>query len=220
MNIFLLDLDVVKAAQAHADKHVVKMLLEACQLLYTAHWAIEYEHILEYRSPAKLAIIQKHLCIPTSIQTAPPSITRPDEPGFRPCHIHHPCAVWVRETLQNYLFLAKLAVALADEFKYRYPKKGPHACEKHAHWLLDNYPIFMMDTPMTPFVQAMDPQYKRADAVEAYRNYYLTSKKERGLLVYKFRPPPDWIDANQHNQRDVLSNTTVAQIVDAGDAKN
>jgi hypothetical protein len=214
MNIFLLDLDVVKCAQAHGDKHVVKMLLEACQLLYTAHWVIEYPHILEYKAPSKLAIVQKHLAIPYSIQSAPSSVTRPTEPGFRPCHIHHPCAIWVRKSLDNYVFLAKLAVALADEFSYRYPKKGAHACEAHAHWLLTNYPAFMMDNGLTPFVQAMDPQYKKEDPVDGYRNYYLTSKKERGLLKYTRRELPEWV------QRDVLSKTTDTQVVDAGDAKN
>lgn len=214
MNIFLLDLDPTKAAQAHADKHVVKMLLEACQLLYTAHWVIHYPHILEYKAPSKLAVIQKHLAIPFSIQTAPPSLVRPDEPGFRPCHIHHPCAVWVRESLQNYIFTAKLAIALAEEFRYRYPKKGAHSCENHAHWLLENYPSFMIDEGLTPFVQAMDQQYRKPDAVDAYRNYYMTSKKERGLLVYKKREPPYWL------YLDVLSSTTVAQMEEAGDAKN
>ena len=214
MNIFVLHLDPTKAAQAHADKHVVKMLLEACQLLYTAHWVVHYPHILEYKAPSKLAVVQKHLAIPESIQTAPSSLSRPDEPGFRPCHIHHPCALWVRESLQNYLYLTELAMALAEEFKYRYPKKGKHACEDHAHWLHQNYPAFMMDIPRTPFVQAMDIQYRKPDAVDAYRNYYLTSKKDRGLLVYKFRPAPDWV------QDAVLSNTTDAQMEEAGDAKN
>ena len=203
MNIFLLDLDPVKAAQAHADKHVVKMLLEACQLLYTAHWCIEYPHILEYKAPSKLAIIQKHLAIPESLHSAPSSIVRPDEPGFRPCHIHHPCGVWTRSSRYNYLFLAKLAVALADEFRFRYPKKGAHACEKHAHWLLHNYPILIFNIPMTPFVQAMDIQYKRDDPIEGYRNYYLTSKKERGLLVYKYRPAPLWV-YNDESQEELV----------------
>ena len=37
MNIFYLDRDPVKAAQQHYNKHVVKMILEAAQLLCTAH---------------------------------------------------------------------------------------------------------------------------------------------------------------------------------------
>jgi hypothetical protein len=216
MNIFLLDLDPTKCAQAHADKHVVKMLLEACQLLYTAHWVIEYPHILEYKAPAKLAIVQKHLPIPDSLETAPPSLSRPDEPGFRPCHIHHPCAIWVRQSFDNYIFLTNLAIALAEEFKYRYPKKGAHACEAHAHWLHSNYPRVMSDIGLTPFVQAMDIQYRKADPVEGYRNYYLTSKKDRGLLTYKKRTPPSWVLAYE----DVLSKTTEAQMEEAGLAKN
>ena len=193
MNIFVLDVDPVKAAQAHGDKHVVKMLLEACQLLYTAHWVISYPHLLEYKAPVKLAQVQKHLAVPESIRSAPSSTTRPNEPGFRPCHIYHPCAVWVRDSVSNYEFTCKLALALADEFKYRYPAKGPHACEAHAQWLLANPPCFMMDGGLTPFVQAMDPEYRRDDPVEGYRNYYRTSKQGRGLTTYKLREPPEWL---------------------------
>lgn len=37
MNIFMLDDDVIKCAEYHVDKHVVKMILEYGQLLSTAH---------------------------------------------------------------------------------------------------------------------------------------------------------------------------------------
>ena len=36
MNIFVLDTDPVKAAKAHCDKHVVKMILETAQMLCSA----------------------------------------------------------------------------------------------------------------------------------------------------------------------------------------
>lgn len=204
MNIFLLDLDPKKAAEAHADKHVVKMLLEACQLLYTAHWAFAYPKLLDCKAPIHLSKAQKVLSVPESFATAPVSLTRPNESGFRPCHIHHPCAKWVRESLDNYEFTARLAVELADEFKFRYPKKGPHACEKHAHWLLWNPPFDIPLIPQTPFVLAMDEQYKRSDPVDAYRNYYLTSKTERGIIQYKFRPAPSWYSTSSiiNNNRD------------------
>lgn len=38
MNIFMLSLDPAEAARLHCDRHVVKMILETAQLLYTAHW--------------------------------------------------------------------------------------------------------------------------------------------------------------------------------------
>jgi hypothetical protein len=37
MNIFYLDRDPAKAARLLCDKHVVKMILESCQMLATAH---------------------------------------------------------------------------------------------------------------------------------------------------------------------------------------
>jgi hypothetical protein len=37
MNIFYLDENPVQAAQAHCDKHVVKMILESAQILCTVH---------------------------------------------------------------------------------------------------------------------------------------------------------------------------------------
>ena len=41
MNIFFLSIDPYEAARLHCDKHVVKMILETAQLLYTAHWVYE-----------------------------------------------------------------------------------------------------------------------------------------------------------------------------------
>lgn len=41
MNIFVLDYDPVRCAQAHGDKHVVKMILETAQLLSTAHYCVD-----------------------------------------------------------------------------------------------------------------------------------------------------------------------------------
>lgn len=193
MNLFLLDYDPKKAAQYHADKHVVKMLLEACQLLYTAHWSFAYPTLLECKAPIHLSKAQKALPVPESLSSAPVSLTRPNEPGFRPCHIHHPCAKWVRESIENYDFTARLAIELAKEFRFRYPKKGSHECEQHAHWLHWNPPMGISLEPQTPFVLAMDDQYKREDPVDAYRNYYLTAKQEKGLLQYKFCPAPWWV---------------------------
>ena len=38
MNLFLLDVDLKKCAQFHCNKHVVKMILELTQILYTCWW--------------------------------------------------------------------------------------------------------------------------------------------------------------------------------------
>ncbi len=41
MNIFFLDVVLALSALYHGNKHVIKMPLEAVQLLYTAKWMLE-----------------------------------------------------------------------------------------------------------------------------------------------------------------------------------
>lgn len=53
MNIFVLDTDVVKAAQYHLDKHCVKMILETTQLLNNALIAHDKEYLPVYRETHK-----------------------------------------------------------------------------------------------------------------------------------------------------------------------
>lgn len=49
MNIFVLDEDVKKCAQAHCDKHVVKMLVEYAQLLCSAYYFTGEDHLAPYK---------------------------------------------------------------------------------------------------------------------------------------------------------------------------
>ena len=194
MNLFILSQQANEAAQFHLDKHVIKMLLEACQLLYTAHWAFAYPELLDCKSAIALSKKQKELSPPQSVLTAPVSKTRSEEPGFRPVHIHHPCARWVRKTLGNYEWAAKLAIGLAEEYEYRWPTHGSHSCKEHAKWLLEHPPAEIPQRARTKFVQAMEERFYDKNAVTAYRNYYIISKgKERGMLHYTRREPPDFL---------------------------
>ena len=192
MNIFVLHLQQKLAAQYHCDKHVVKMLLETVQLLYTAHWVKAYPELIQCRSPIALSRVQKQLTEPETFQSAPSPKSDPNAHGYRPCHVNHPCAKWARDTIGNYKWLTLLGCELAAEYRFRYGKK--HSCEEHILWLYSNLPQNMRCKHRTPFALAMDPQYKVSDdPVECYRNYYNTSKKERGLLKYTKREPPDWV---------------------------
>ena len=47
MNIFILSFNPKEAAEFHCDKHVVKMILETAQLLYTCHWMLNPEGLPE-----------------------------------------------------------------------------------------------------------------------------------------------------------------------------
>ncbi len=191
MNIFILHWKQRKAARWHVDKHVVKMLLETCQLLYTAHWAIYYPELKKCKSPISLSKAQKKLEVPEYMWTAP-ECEATKESGYRPCHIHHPCAIWTRKCSGNYLWLAKLGLELAKEFRYRFKKE--HSCEKHIQWLYENLPLTIRMFPRRGFPIAMSDEYKISkDPIVCYRHYYRTSKKEKGLVKYTGRHIPHWL---------------------------
>jgi len=191
MNIFALSLDPKEAAKAHGDKHVIKMILEACQMLYTAHWIATYPNLLVHKAPIHVAKAHKLLSVPEHMLSAPKRKSCP-ESGYRPAHLHHPCTVWVRANLANYMWLTELALALADEYEYRWQGRT-HSCKAHALWLQQNIPPGIIDAPLSPFAQAMPDEYKMPDSVASYINFYKGSKKDRGLTVYTRREAPEWV---------------------------
>ena len=191
MNIFILHLNQRKIARWHVDKHVIKMLLETCQLLYTAHWTHFYPQLLECKSVVGLSRTQKQLQIPDYVQSAP-KCESSNEPGYRPCHVWHPCARWTQVCSGNYLWLAKLGVELAREYTFRFGKE--HSCQKHIEWLIKNVPLNMTINERQGFPIAMDDEFKISkDPIVCYRNYYKKSKKERGLVKYTKRQVPHWL---------------------------
>ncbi len=54
INIFVLSINPVKAAEYHNNKHVVKMVIESAQLLSSAHHAHESEHALSCYKPSHM----------------------------------------------------------------------------------------------------------------------------------------------------------------------
>lgn len=100
-------------------------------------------------------------------------------------HAGHPCAVWARTSLSNWLWLREHCLALSAEYTYRY--KATHAGESYCKRL----PLpELVDSGLTPFVQCVPDQYRCKDAVEAYRAYYIGEKKN--LFSWKDREPPYW----------------------------
>lgn len=191
MNIFILHWKQRKIARWHVDKHVVKMLLETCQLLYTAHWVLFYPQLRDCKSAIALSRTQKQLEVPEYMWSAPLCETS-GEPGYRPCHVWHPCAKWTRVCSGNYLWLCQLGLELAREFQFRFKKV--HSCEKHINWLNENIPLTIRMFPRRKFPIAMDEQYKISkNPIICYRHYYKTSKKERGLVKYTGREIPHWL---------------------------
>jgi hypothetical protein len=151
MNIFFLSFNPRIAAEHHCDKHVVKMILETAQLLYSAFPIV----------PAN---------------------------GYKKTHVNHPCAIWTRESLDNYMWLCALGLALCDEYTFRYNKV--HKTQSHLHWLVVNPPE-LPAIGITEIRQAMPIEYKRPNPIEAYRAYYIGAKTR--LLTYSKRSAPDFL---------------------------
>jgi len=159
MNIFILDLDVKKCAQYHVDKHVVKMILETAQLLCGVH------HVTAHDTGHDTEYVP-----------------------YKLSHKNHPCAIWARESLSNYLYLAELGLALSEEYTFRYEKK--HKSQQIIEWCLSNQPG-IDDKGFTTPPKAMPEEYKVDDVINSYRNYYLGAKKS--FLSWKKRERPEWV---------------------------
>jgi hypothetical protein len=181
MNIFFLYLDPQEAAEAHCDKHVVKMILESAQLLCTC------QHLL--RSDGAWTIAYER------------SI------GRRPCkaaYKTHPCAVWVRQRLANYQWLCDLALALCDEKRRRWPENQEHVMRSGLEWLRSNPPDFAdaIASLITPPALAMPDECKfQGDdsigrSMVSYRTYY-GLKQAKGIAEWRRDPSrrPYWISS-------------------------
>lgn len=185
MNIFYLHNNVVQCAQWHVDKHVVKMILESCQLLSTARRLIDGVPTIEKRYvqgslPARFRNVKRWVLVDN------PAV---DKIIYQATHINHPSAVWVRHSFENYCWLSDLTFALIDEYKYRYGKE--HKCEIVARHLayppVNNFPHEGFTEP-TP---AMPDEYKvYGDSITSYHNYYRGSKAR--MASWKNRDVPEW----------------------------
>lgn len=145
MNIFLLSRNPTKCAQMYCDQHVIKILLEIVQMLYTA-WHVSG--------------------IPDDWK---PPLTKSGARGYKKTHANHPMCKWVRSSEKAYSFTCKLGMALAIEYNFRFDKC--HACTKHVLWLSSRFPVF---ESQTKFPQCMPDEHKQKNTILAYQSYYKT----------------------------------------------
>lgn len=109
---------------------------------------------------------------------------------YRPTHAHHPCTLWTGASLSNWIWLRNLALALNDEYRFRYGRERDHASAVIAG-ALPVPPI--RDLGLTEFAQAMPEEYRvPGDAVTAYRRFYI--KEKSGFASWTGRPVPSWFE--------------------------
>ena len=141
---------------------------------------------------AAQAVIDKH-AVKMPLETAQVLCTISHDLGteapYKPTHRKHPCVLWAAESLENWTWTLKHGLALCDEYSRRYGKR--HASETVLHWL-ETSEGKPEARSLTPFAQAMPEAYKRTNAVDAYRAYYLGEKASIASWKAPAAPPSWW----------------------------
>jgi len=169
MNIFFLSRKIRRCARWHCDKHVVKMILEYTQMLYTANHENGGTRAIEESAP---------ICLSTGKR------------GYKSHAKNHPCTKWVRESIAHYDWLLTLAFALVEEHMHRFAPKTIHACHPHLVWLRENPPPIANRAWRDP-PTAMPNEFRvSGDSIQSYIAYYNGAKRDSGLLKYTKRHIP------------------------------
>jgi hypothetical protein len=109
-----------------------------------------------------------------------------NEAPYKLTHPNHPCTLWAGQTVENYVWLWKLGIALCKEYTYRYDKV--HGCERVLQ-LLRMPPLRLTARGFTPFAKAMPEQYIMIDAMFSYQNYYQGEKARLCRWTRRDTPP-------------------------------
>lgn len=165
MNIFFLDIHIRKAVSYYYNRHCIKIILEICQMLYTAHWCTNSDKWIDKHNG--------------DTQTTP----------YKKTHANHPTSRWVRQHYNNYIYTCAMGLELCYEYTRRYHKV--HKSQSRLEWLIDNHPSQFDLTPIpaflssinippgcTPVPLAMPSEYHTPDLLKSYRLYYLSAKKD------------------------------------------
>jgi hypothetical protein len=109
---------------------------------------------------------------------------------YRPTDQNHPCVLWAGESLDNWVWLKRLALELNAEYQYRFNHQIPHKSIA----VMKALPLPPLPSVgITERPQVIPEKYRiPMDPVRAYRHYYLAEKHY--LLKYTRRPMPEWVN--------------------------
>lgn len=145
------------------------------------------------KSPKKSAIhqIDKHV-VKMPLETAQLLCTSliingSESTPYRSTHRKHPCTVWTSDNRTNFKWLVTHGIALCEEYTRRYGRR--HKSQDVIEWCSQRARMLPAGE-LTPHAQAMPPQYRSNDAVEAYRAYYQGEKKS--IATWKQNKPLWW----------------------------
>ena len=173
MNLFFLNVDPKKCAEEHCDKHVVKMILEIVQMLYTAHR-------LDGNDLPDFAYRLSHVNHPISI-------------WIRTCFENWNYAITLVKYLsQEYTYRYNKIHSCEKHITWLSLNKPP-TFKKTSFKKIDqtfSYNKYFESMGMTPIPLAMPDECKKCDPIDSYRNYYIM--KKRSFARWTSRPVPRW----------------------------
>jgi hypothetical protein len=147
VNIFALDPDPRRCAQAHANTHVVKMPTEMGQMMSTA----------------LRGVVSSDLADSLGV--------------YRVTHPRHPSTLWVGETRDNWLWGTELLAELCAEYRHRYGRhRGEGHATARLIPTFQAAAHHIPPGPLTPWAMALPDDLKRHHPVLAYRHYYVRDK--------------------------------------------
>lgn len=109
---------------------------------------------------------------------------------YRRTHDNHPMAIWVRSYQENWQWTLQLAIALHEEWCYRFQKTHK------SYQVIEYISKLTLTLPSTPngrlsFIpRCMPENCLGGKAVTAYRRYYMIEK--RALASWHVRGQPTW----------------------------
>ena len=195
MNLFLLNIGTQECVIDLCDKHIVKMILETAQILYSV-WHVR--------------------------AGLPNDKTLDTVPAYRKTHVNHPTCVWARHSSYHYEWTCMYGIIMCKEYTHRYGKihKTQYHLERLYSWgfppkCLPEPPIkkkskvWIKATSGIPavfdyFPLCMDEDSYVIDetgqynAVLSYQRYYQT-KQDKFNMVWKNTERPSWFKPRNVN---------------------
>jgi hypothetical protein len=150
MNIFYLDKSPIVSAKAMTNKHVVKMILETAQLMSTAHHVLDGDNLIVNRNRI-----------------------------YKKTHVNHPSAIWVRESIGNYLWTRDHLYALLQEYAIRFNKSVNDHKTYDVFTNLFYPPLHInsnFDTTPMRIAITDTKHHVPNNPIASYRNYYIAEK--------------------------------------------
>lgn len=123
-------------------------------------------------------------------------------PGiYKPTHMNHPSAIWVRADADNYIWAYRLLRALHREYEYR--KGREHGCKALLGSLLWIPKMLCTAAGLDDFIPASDPEpifvgpetcAPGLPVVERYRELYRIKRQTfKRPMRWTKRPIPSWL---------------------------